>query len=522
MPKLHAAHLLKYACLGVAAVGVYPAAKADNTSSQNTPKRPNVLYVFPDQFRNSSMGFWRDSLYRQHVRWLGDPVHTPRLNAFADQSVVFSHALSNCPVSSAHRGMLLTGLYPNKSGVSLNCNATRPISDLRDDLTCLSDVFHRAGYQCAYIGKLHAHFPTKNNPQRPGTYVNDDNPCWDAYTPAERRHGFDYWYSYGTFDEHKNPHYWDTEGNYHQPREYSPKHEADKAIEYLQAYTGAGTSEPFFMMIGMNPPHSPYKSLDDCMEEDYNLYKDMPRDSLLVRRNINPDLKDKEACAPYYFANVTGVDREFGRVLDALDSLGLAENTIVIFSSDHGETMCSHVRDPKNTVYTESMNIPFIVRYPAAVVPAVNDGLFSAIDIMPTVVGMAGLQDLLPDSLPGYDWSGLITTTPPAASQAATPEAVLYLQNVDGEKDAEGNVLTYFPRCRGVVTDRYTLSFTINRKYQIVETLFFDNWEDPYQMNNLPLSSRPEVVQHLLAELQHLLNEADDPWAPLLPTLNIL
>lgn len=184
--------------------------------------------------------------------------------------------------------------------------------------------------------------------------------------------------------------------------------------------------------------------------------------------------------------------------------------------------MCSHVRDPKNTVYTESMNIPFIVRYPAAVAPAVNDGLFSAIDIMPTVVGMAGLQDLLSDSLPGYDWSGLITTTAPAASQAVTPKAVLYLQNVDGEKDAEGNVLTYFPRCRGVVTDRYTLSFTINRKYQIVETLFFDNWEDPYQMNNLPLSSRPEVVQHLLAELQRLLNEADDPWATLLPTLKIL
>ena len=475
------------------------------------PQRPNVLYVFPDQFRNSAMGFWRDSLYRDHVRWQGDPVHTPRLNAFADEAAVFSQALSNCPVSSAHRGMLLTGLYPNKSGVSLNCNATRPISDLRDDLTCLSDIFHQAGYQCAYIGKLHAHFPTKNNPQRPGTYVNDDKPCWDAYTPAERRHGFDYWYSYGTFDEHKNPHYWDTNGNYHQPREYSPKHEADKAIEYLQAYAQSGTEAPFFMMVGMNPPHSPYKSLDDCMEEDYNLYKDLPRDSLLVRKNINPDLKDKEACAPYYFANVTGVDREFGRILDALDELGLSENTIVVFSSDHGETMCSHVRDPKNTVYTESMNIPFLVRYPAKVAHSVQDGLLSAIDIMPTVVSMAGLGSMLPDSLPGYDWTPQLTSE----SSDKQPQAVLYLQNVDGEKDADGTVRTYFPRCRGVVTERYTLSFTINRKYKVVETLFFDNWEDPYQMNNLPLSSRPEVVSELLRELRRLLREADDPWATL-------
>ena len=113
------------------------------------PQRPNVLYVFPDQFRNSAMGFWRDSLYRSHVRWQGDPVHTPRLNAFADEAAVFSQALSNCPVSSAHRGMLLTGLYPNKSGVSLNCNATRPISGLRDALPCRSAVVHPAGYRRA-------------------------------------------------------------------------------------------------------------------------------------------------------------------------------------------------------------------------------------------------------------------------------------------------------------------------------------------------------------------------------------
>ena len=98
-------------------------------------------------------------------------------------------------------------------------------------------------------------FPTPNNPEAPGTYVNNDTPVWDAYTPKERRHGFDYWYSYGTFDIHKQPHYWDTDGKRHEIREWSPKHEADKAIEYLES-TGnvRDTSKPFFMIVSIDDP----------------------------------------------------------------------------------------------------------------------------------------------------------------------------------------------------------------------------------------------------------------------------
>ena len=86
--------------------------------------------------------------------------------------MVLTSAQSNCPLSSPHRGMLLTGMYPNRSGVPLNCNSTRPISSLRDDAECIGDVFSKAGYDCAYFGKLHADFPTPNDPENPGQYVN--------------------------------------------------------------------------------------------------------------------------------------------------------------------------------------------------------------------------------------------------------------------------------------------------------------------------------------------------------------
>lgn len=354
------------------------------------------------------MEFWGQEGFREKVNFRNDPVHTPRLNDFARESLVLTSAMSNCPLSSPHRGSLLTGMYPNKSGIPLNCNSNRPISSLREDVDCVSDVFSNAGYDCAYFGKLHADFPTPNDPQRPGKYVEDRIPAWDAYTPKDRRHGFNYWYAYGTFDEHKNPHYWDTDGKRHDPREWSPLHESGKVISYLKNEGNVrDPKKPFFIMVGMNPPHSPYRSLDDCMEQDFNLYKDQPLDSLLVRPNADSKMEKAESVR-YYFASVTGVDRAFGQILDALKELGLDKNTIVVFSSDHGETMCSqHTDDPKNSPFSESMNVPFLVRFPDKIQPRLDDLMLSSPDIMPTLLGLAGLSDSIPANVQGHNYAPL-------------------------------------------------------------------------------------------------------------------
>ena len=112
------------------------------------------------------------------------------------------------------------------------------------------------------------------------------------------------------------------------------------AISYLKNEFGRrDESKPFFLMISMNPPHHPYNSFNDCMEEDYRHYKDRTLSELLVRHNVDTTM-EKSSSAAYYFAQITGVDREFGRLLGALDELGLSKNTMVVFSSDHGETMC--------------------------------------------------------------------------------------------------------------------------------------------------------------------------------------
>ena len=478
--------------------------------AQTAQERPNIIYVFPDQFRNQAMAFWDKPQYAEAVGWKADPVHTPRLDAFADESVVMSRAVSNCPLSSPYRGIFLTGMYPERSGITLNCMAERPESSLREDAVCISDVLNASGYSCGYIGKLHADHPTPNDPANPGHYVSDRNPEWDAYTPAERRHGFTYWYSYGTFDQHKNPHYWDTDGVRHDPKVWSVGHETDKAIEFLHNRNGERKKDaPFFLTIAYNPPHSPYESLDDCMEEDYNLYKDMSLGELYVRPNADTTLTKADA-ARYYFANVTGVDREFGRLLDELEKLGLDDNTIVVFTSDHGETMCSQgTYDPKNSIYTESFNVPFIIRYPEKIRPHVDSTLLSTVDIMPTLLSMAGLKEQIPSSAERRDLSEVLMEK---GSASDVPSSALYIRNVNGPKGEDGMVKGFFPIARGIKTDRYTFEVAITRNGTLKEIIIFDDLKDPYQLNKIDYRSCPELLQQLVTMLNEKLAEANDIW----------
>lgn len=491
--------------LSLVATGAY-------AQSQQQQTHPNVIYVFPDQFRNDACGFWKQEDFKKYRKAEGDPTITPNLDKFARESLVLTSAQSNNPVSSPHRAMLMTGMYSaEKNGVPVNCNTDSPNSSLNPEAITVGDVFSQAGYDCAYFGKYHLDAPTPNDPQRPGKYVQDQKVVWDAYTPKERRHSFNYWYSYGTFDEHKNPHYWDNEGHKHEPHEYSPVYEAKKVIEYMKNTNNVrDPKKPFLIMVGMNPPHSPYTSFKDCMEEDYNLYKDMPMDAL-IRPNVTNKNLPKVKSTPYYFANVTGVDRAFGMILDALKKLGLEENTIVVFASDHGELMCSHElsSEAKNMPYAEAMNIPFIVRYPGKIAHRVDPLLLSTPDIMPTLSGLAGVEKFVPSDVQGKNYAELFFD---ANSLMKRPTGALYMKNGFGKKNQKGENLGYSVVARGIKTAKYTLAFTVTKENKINKMFFFDDEKDPYQLNCLPLKGNEKIVKELGKELGRQLKAIDDPW----------
>ena len=514
-------------------------------------QKPNLVFVFPDQLRIQSLGFWRQPRFDGLLRGGCDPVHTPHLDTFAEESLVLTRATSTAPVCSPFRGMLFSGCYPDRNGVTTNCGNDRPDCTFDAGITSFTDVLNAAGYDCGYIGKYHLDYPHQCDPDRPDWYPGG----WDVYTPPERRHGCSFWHSYGTFDVHKNPHYWDNEGRRHDPKRWSVDYEADVACEFIRDHAAearrapgegiesgdgerrasAAKGEPFALFIAHNPPHTPNGSLKDCEEQDFAHYADRDLRELLNRPNINWNGNGNGTdAAPYYFAQVTGVDRAFGRILKAIDNAGIRDNTIVVFTSDHGELLCSHRERGKNRIWSECFDIPFLLRYPGNVAPQTDDLLLTPVDIMPTLLSLIGISDnrstfnvqrstrdtaaaAAPPEMDGADYSGLWRRDPAASNQQPAtgrrPTSAPFIRNQPGPKDSAGLHRGYVPDARGIKTHRHTLVFE-DLQDGAPPPLLFDDDADPYQLSPLPLEENKELVERLSSELSKHCERMADPWRP--------
>jgi arylsulfatase A-like enzyme len=429
---------------------------------------PNLLIVYPDQMRGQALGF------------LGkEPVRTPHLDRFAAQSLVLPQAAASYPVCSPSRAMWMT------YGV-----------ELAESARCWSDVLHDRGYSLGYIGKWHLDAPHE-------PYINCANnrgeQKWNEWCPPQRRHGFDHWYSYGTYDYHTRPLYWDTNAGregFHYVDQWGPEHEADRAIAYLRN-DGGGVRDPerpFGLVVGMNPPHMPYHLVPDEYVE-----------ALCRRPNIPPAGSEwgdyYRTHVRNYYAMVSGVDAQFGRILAALEEQGLAEDTIVLFTSDHGNCLGIHDRISKNNPYEESMRVPFLVRWPGRIAARQDELLLSTEDIYPTLLNLMGLGGEVPSEVQGTSYAPLFL-----GDGVAHPPSQLYLW-MPTDRPALGR--------RGLRTERYT--YVENRMPgESASYELYDRIEDPYQMVELS-ARRPGVVRELSEQLVHRLEEADAHWTPTFP-----
>lgn len=227
-------------------------------------------------------------------------------------------------------------------------------------------------------------------------------------------------------------------------------------------------------------------------------------EQIVTRGNVNIMGRDKfaqlaRAHTRNYYAMMTGVDDQFGRILKALRDANLARNTIVVFTSDHGNCIGSHNQVSKNNHYEESMRIPFLIRWPGKIPVRKDDLLFSVPDVYPTLLSLMGFGRDIPEKVEGTDYSRLFRT-----GKGQRPTSQLYLK------------IGYVPRdqgSRGVRTHRYTLR--IEKQEDGTEQRYLhDNQADSWQLKNIA-AERPKLVKQLIEEeLQPWLSKTKDPWKP--------
>ena len=471
-------------------------------------KKPNVLIIFPDQYRRYSAGFWSQPGYEGKTIGNPDPVITPNIDKLADNGVVFTNAISNYPLCSPHRGMLMSGMYPEQNGIWNNCRKGRKDA-LKREVRTITDVFYDAGYNISYFGKCHwiqtvPHFDDKGNyvatADAPGGHFINR---YDTYVPpGADRHSIEYFYQ-SIVDSHVNPLAYSSDpqtvgghkdGQPFRPKEFSPKTESGHIREYIKnSRNQRDLDKPFLLIWAPNPPHAPWDKVNTDMEEYHRHYSEekVPRvEDLLTRGNADT------TAAPHtrtYFANVTSVDKYIGQVIDELENAGILDNTIVVFSSDHGEMLGSHKRSGKNVIETEAIAIPLIIHWPQKLKHKIEATFFNVPDLMPTLLGLAGLSDLIPGEVDGVDFSKNLFGSSTA-------------QNADLRSS-----LLLLPDARGIVNAQYTLGVNALDKGGS-EVFLYDNIHDPYQLVRLKPADRQEVARKMLKELGRLLARTNDPW----------
>ena len=424
-------------------------------SAEQRRRRPNVLYVFSDEHRWQSMG----STEMPQVR-------TPHLQRLAAQGVSFSHCISNYPVCSPYRAILMTGRWPYQQQVIDNNIRLSP-----DQMT-LGKAFKQAGYATGYVGK------------------------WHLGGSRAEPFGFDLSLIWSKTNDHWNSAYHPADGKVVKTKGYNATLMTDQALEFIEGHR----REPFFLMVSLNPPHSKFT---DAPDDQQALY---PEGSLPYRRNVKERKgrkgKPRDPWPSYkgYHAHVTAVDAEMGRLMKRLDGLGIADDTIVVYTSDHGSMLGSQGVGGKRQPFEESIRVPFVIRWPAVVPPGrCEDGLLGAIDLMPSLCSLAGLG--VPKSCVGTDLSSAMRGErgPRPASQ--------FLMHIS-KRNASGGERHPAPIFRGVTTGRYTYAVYPDRPWCL-----FDNERDPYQMRNLiDERSSADVRAGLRRLLADWLKEAEDPF----------
>lgn len=414
--------------------------------------RSNVVLIVVDEWRAQAFGSMGDT-----------NAHTPALDRLAAESIVFDQAVSGHPVCCPARASFMTGQYPLRHGVYVN--------DVRLETkdTTLAQAFSGAGYSTAYIGKWHLYGSPEGRFERREQFV-----------PKDARLGFEYWKAGECTHDYNHSAYFDHEDT---SVRYWPGYDAfaqtEDAVELLK--NQEQESDPLFLMLSFGPPHFPLHSAPNRFQEMYD-----SRD-IALRANV-PESCEEQGVTDLrgYYAHIAAIDECVGRVLDAVAD----SNTVVVFTSDHGDMLWSQGLEYKLTPWEESIRVPLFVRIPGRK-PEHRQAHFNSPDLMPTLLGLAGID--VPSTVDGQD---LLASDGPTSAFLNVPVAFSSLRRCGIEE------------YRGVRTSRHTYAVTTTGPW-----LLYDNLEDPFQLaNRIDDPEYAAIQEQLDGELRGWLQRLGDDF----------
>jgi len=447
--------------------------------------RPNLIFVFADQLRYDACGFSGNRLAR-----------TPAIDLLARQGLSFNQAVSTSPVCTAYRASLFTGKYTTSTGMVINELRMNP------NQRCLGHILADEGYDTCYIGKWHLYANELGN---------HDDPRNSFIPRGPHRLGFDgEWCAYNFHHDNYGP-----RSYYHResPEKlsygdgvYEADGQTDLAIDYLRRHSQG--EEPFAMILSWGPPHDPWSAentpadlvrlfdpADFSHPVNYLPTNDPYGDAW--SRLGEADRADLPSWRAHYAAQVSSIDRNLGRLTETLDELGLTHDTLLVFTSDHGEMFGAHGRRAKNIFYEEACRVPLLFRWPGKVPEnVISSTCIGTVDLMPTLLGLLGIEP--PHDVEGQDFSNVALSgiDPP-------PNAALMMicgATADWCDGHEWRAL----RDAGQ-------TYAVYRRDGA--ELLFDNIADPFQMKNVIAEPRYEsIASRMRDELQSRMAKIGDEF----------
>jgi len=419
-------------------------------SSSAAQRRPNVVVFFTDQQRWDTTGLH------------GNPLDlTPNLDRVAQQNLHVAHSFTCQPVCGPARSCLQTGLYATTTGCWRNS------IPLPADSRTLAHYFGEAGYDTGYIGKWHLYDMDSEGP-----------------VPADRRFGYDYWLASNllefTSDAYDTVLY-DNENNEQRLPGYRVDAVTDAAIRYMDTHQ----DDPFFLFVSYIEPHH-QNHIDDYPPPTG--YRER-----YTGRWIPPDLAALGGSTHQhlggYYGMVKRLDEAYGRMQDALLSMGLQDDTIVLFTSDHGNHFKTRNGEYKRSCHESSIRVPTVLSGPGFQGAGQLPELVSLIDLPPTLLDAAGIE--VPEQMQGRSMMPLVRRE---ATQEWPDDVFVQISEAQTGRAVRTKRWKY-----GVNAEPSDAPAT-GRADTYEEQYLYDLDYDPYELTNLIESAAHEPVAQIMAD----------------------